>query len=381
VIACAVGWTNAGCLDRDEVDCRGGRVCPIGRVCVPSGCALPEQLAPCAGQADRQSCTFMSQSAVCIGGVCEADICGNGVVAAPEECDDGAGNSDSPDAACRPDCHKRRCGGGIVDVAAGEVCDNGTNLPSSGCSYDCKSNETCGNGFVDAVKRVNGVQVPNEECDDGNLRGQDGCSSTCEIESPHWRLIQSSQPSPRGSASLVYDARRGRTVLFGGFTIARGDFSDLWQSGDRSRPDHARDHQVEREVRPEDRGRSSVRAASSLRPRRARSRDPLRALPAQKGTLMTVVETSIRINAKPDRVRAVLASLDALDRYDPGVKKSEVISTTRDRSGAERKCELAPGGWFKERVADWKPTSSLGFERSGAQLSKGRLRSLMPRTH
>jgi ligand-binding SRPBCC domain-containing protein len=77
---------------------------------------------------------------------------------------------------------------------------------------------------------------------------------------------------------------------------------------------------------------------------------------------MTVLETSIRIDATPDRVWRVLASLDALDRYDPGVKKSEVISTAREGTGAERKRELAPGGWFKERVAEWKPSTSLSFE-------------------
>jgi len=89
---------------------------------------------------------------------------------------------------------------------------------------------------------------------------------------------------------------------------------------------------------------------------------------------MTVLETSIRINAKPERVWAVLASLDALDRYDPGVAKSEVISSTREGPGAERKCELAPGGWFKERVADWQPMSSLSFELFECTLPVRRLR-------
>jgi TfoX/Sxy family transcriptional regulator of competence genes/ligand-binding SRPBCC domain-containing protein len=77
---------------------------------------------------------------------------------------------------------------------------------------------------------------------------------------------------------------------------------------------------------------------------------------------MTVLETSIRIQATPERVWRVLAALEALDRYDPGVTKSEVISATREGAGAERKCELAPGGWFKERVAEWQPTTSLSFE-------------------
>jgi ligand-binding SRPBCC domain-containing protein len=77
---------------------------------------------------------------------------------------------------------------------------------------------------------------------------------------------------------------------------------------------------------------------------------------------MTVIETTIRIQASPERVWSVLAKLDSLDRYDPGVTRSEVISSTREGPGAERKCELAPGGWFKERVAEWQPATSLSFE-------------------
>ncbi len=59
---------------------------------------------------------------------------------------------------------------------------------------------------------------------------------------------------------------------------------------------------------------------------------------------MTVLENSIRINAPPEKVWSVLASLDALDRYDPGVKKSEIISSSREGPGSARRCDLVPGG-------------------------------------
>ncbi|MGQ0766139.1 MAG: SRPBCC family protein [Gemmatimonadota bacterium] len=79
---------------------------------------------------------------------------------------------------------------------------------------------------------------------------------------------------------------------------------------------------------------------------------------------MTVLENAIHIDASPDDVWAVLASLDLLERYDPGVEKSEIISPIRTGLGAARRCTLRPGGrgWFKERITVWKPDEALEFE-------------------
>jgi ligand-binding SRPBCC domain-containing protein len=89
---------------------------------------------------------------------------------------------------------------------------------------------------------------------------------------------------------------------------------------------------------------------------------------------MTVLENSIRIDAPPHKVWSVLASLDALDRYDPGITKSEIVTPTREGPGSARRCDLKPGGWFKERVADWKPNESLSFELFECTLPVRRLR-------
>jgi ligand-binding SRPBCC domain-containing protein len=89
---------------------------------------------------------------------------------------------------------------------------------------------------------------------------------------------------------------------------------------------------------------------------------------------MTVLENSIRIDAAPERVWSVLATLDALDKYDPGVSKSEIVSTAKEGPGAARRCDLAPGGWFKERVADWRPNEALSFELYECSLPVRRLR-------
>lgn len=77
-------------------------------------------------------------------------ICGNGIVDANEQCDDGnLANVDGCSSACR--------------VESGYYC---TGSPSS-----CVS--TCGDGFV-----AFGI----EQCDDGNKINTDGCSSSCTVE-------------------------------------------------------------------------------------------------------------------------------------------------------------------------------------------------------
>jgi cysteine-rich repeat protein len=64
-----------------------------------------------------------------------------------------------------------RCGDRTID--AGEVCDDGNSVSGDGCSADCKSNEKCGNGILDASK--------GEKCDDGNQTNTDDCSNTCQL--------------------------------------------------------------------------------------------------------------------------------------------------------------------------------------------------------
>jgi uncharacterized protein YndB with AHSA1/START domain len=76
---------------------------------------------------------------------------------------------------------------------------------------------------------------------------------------------------------------------------------------------------------------------------------------------MTVLRNAITIEAPPDRVWAALARLDALHEYDPGISKSEVRSEMHDGVGAERHCDIKPGGWFRERVTIWDPGRELEF--------------------
>ncbi|MFP6662781.1 MAG: DUF4215 domain-containing protein [Deltaproteobacteria bacterium] len=62
------------------------------------------------------------------------------------------------------------CGDGIVDAA--EECDDGNNVDGDWCSALCTIEEGCGNNHVEI----------SESCDDGNNSGGDGCSSRCQTE-------------------------------------------------------------------------------------------------------------------------------------------------------------------------------------------------------
>src|SRR5213078_2301800 len=61
-------------------------------------------------------------------------VCGDGVVAVHEECDDGPGNGDRPNA-CRTFCQNPSCGDHIVDD--GEDCDDGP-AGDDLCTSNCK---------------------------------------------------------------------------------------------------------------------------------------------------------------------------------------------------------------------------------------------------
>lgn len=130
----------------------------------------------CDGEADcRPNCTF----------------CGDGNLNVTETCE-------PPGGSCRDDCTE--CGDAIVDVAAGEQCDDGSDNNGDGCDENCIL-EVCGNGIIQFGETCDPpamVGEPNEcreectfcgdtviqdlegeTCDDGNNVDGDGCSAFC----------------------------------------------------------------------------------------------------------------------------------------------------------------------------------------------------------
>lgn len=124
------------------------------------GTALPAD--PCLKAKPGKSC---GEGRHCIEARCAENVCGDGVAAGTEECDDG--NQVVGDG-CSPSCKLRplSCGDAVVDDA--EECDDGNWFGEDTCSNDCTENR-CGNGR----------QEGREECDDGNEVDDDGCSLKC----------------------------------------------------------------------------------------------------------------------------------------------------------------------------------------------------------
>jgi uncharacterized protein YndB with AHSA1/START domain len=76
---------------------------------------------------------------------------------------------------------------------------------------------------------------------------------------------------------------------------------------------------------------------------------------------VTVLRNSVHIEASPALVWAVLARLDALHEYDPGIATAVLRSEQRSGVGADRQCDIKGGGWFRERVTAWQPERELEF--------------------
>ena len=77
---------------------------------------------------------------------------------------------------------------------------------------------------------------------------------------------------------------------------------------------------------------------------------------------MTTIRHAIRAECAPERVWALLADLEAVQRYNPGVKAAAIEGSQRRGVGALRSCELLPRGRVVERVTHWDEGRALGLE-------------------
>lgn len=184
------------CVHDDLVDCGEGISCPTGLHCVrdpvlpQTTCASTEQAAACEGHTNGDTCAVGLVTGTCFGGACLPGVCGDR----------------------------------IVDAA--EACDDGNTIGSDGCSANCASTEKCGDGIVDLVA--------GEQCDDG-VRGVsgDGCSSRCKIEYLIWRDVSAATPTDRHNYGFVASPS-GNVIMFGGSTLAGGSaevatYNETWE--------------------------------------------------------------------------------------------------------------------------------------------------------
>ncbi|MDX2052781.1 MAG: DUF4215 domain-containing protein [Polyangiaceae bacterium] len=212
--------------------CGDGKVSPaLGEQC-DDGQAMPSNSDGCSSTCQAEAgfiCAVAGQA-------CVAEVCGDGIRTAGEECDDhNSSNSDGcssacdleagftcplPNASCLPrcgdgqlkgyetcedgnttsgdgcsaaclvepgyfcptlnaSCTMATCGNGVKE--GDEPCDDGNQVSGDGCTPACIPEPTFTNGVANTVCG-DGAKVSSEACDDGNLVSGDGCSSTCTLE-------------------------------------------------------------------------------------------------------------------------------------------------------------------------------------------------------
>jgi hypothetical protein len=77
---------------------------------------------------------------------------------------------------------------------------------------------------------------------------------------------------------------------------------------------------------------------------------------------MTIIRHEIEAHCAPKQVWDLLSDLEAVQRYNPGVRSASIEGTQRHGIGAMRACELLPTGRVLERVTHWEQGRALGLE-------------------
>ncbi len=78
---------------------------------------------------------------------------------------------------------------------------------------------------------------------------------------------------------------------------------------------------------------------------------------------MAIIHNEITVNASTDKLWNILTDLELLDRYDPSVKKSTLVSAEKTGMGAKRKVDMLDGkNWFEEKITVFKPNGALTYQ-------------------
>jgi cysteine-rich repeat protein len=144
-------------------------------------------------------------------------MCGNAVVEAGEQCDDG--NPSDADA-CTNACIDASCGDGNVYEGV-EQCDDGNSAQTDDCTNTCTA-AVCGDGIVH-----DGIEM----CDDGNADELDGCNSQCMSGSCGDGLLQAGEACDDGNADNT-DACAGCQMASCGDGYVQADVEDCDDAND-----------------------------------------------------------------------------------------------------------------------------------------------------
>jgi fibro-slime domain-containing protein len=175
--------------------CSGGIA--SGTVGLEDASVSPDDLVPGSTSNDDGSGVVVKLDALPSLDESPAQLCGDGILAAGEECDDG--NPASGDG-CSSTCKVEQdwvcptpgaaCVSTVVcgdsRISGNEQCDDGNTRSGDGCSAACQleSGWKCPvlGAACAAAACGDGVLAGTEQCDDGNTRSGDGCGSTCQLE-------------------------------------------------------------------------------------------------------------------------------------------------------------------------------------------------------
>jgi len=78
---------------------------------------------------------------------------------------------------------------------------------------------------------------------------------------------------------------------------------------------------------------------------------------------MGKINNEITITVSLDKIWNILTDLAVLDKYDPTVKKSTLISIEKTGPGAKRKVDMLDGkNWFEEKITEFEPNKYLTYQ-------------------
>ncbi len=184
-----------GCLGSETSSC-GDVLCPPETVCAKDfgSCFAADAVSGCKGQDNGSTCATSSfEDGVCDRGVCFASSCGDGVINGNEVCDDGAREGGD---GCSADCMSdESCGNGITDDVVGEECDcgDGSGAITAGCigansetaGATCRTScvAHCGDSELNSSEQCEPDVLIAETCVDlGFDLGAIACGQLCQLD-------------------------------------------------------------------------------------------------------------------------------------------------------------------------------------------------------
>ncbi|MFO0742397.1 MAG: hypothetical protein U0270_41370 [Labilithrix sp.] len=191
---CDLGQLNAagaGCEPTCRFSCVAGdaaRGCPASAPCLEDGvCDAAKHT--CAAGKPKPTGAACGDGGLCKGDVCETSQCGDAIVTAPEQCDNGVANG--PGKGCESNCTKT-CSDPVKDCPA-DPCGKTACGPAQTCistpdpsknGAACGTGFQCSNGACVAPGAVcgNGTKEQGEDCDFGPENGPNkGCETNCKL--------------------------------------------------------------------------------------------------------------------------------------------------------------------------------------------------------